>query len=142
MSPRQTEEPTDDVELARSTGSKASDAGIVDMETIREVLSAPPPKSIKDYTLKGYIFTVLIGLSMAFSAGYSNGVCLSGFLDVDANSAKQSVAGVTGVYTNSAIFLAENNFQQAGFMFGTIFSVMFGAFVAAIMNPRPIAFEI
>ena len=142
MSPRQIEEPTDDVELARGTGSKTSDAGIVDMETIREVLSAPPPKSIKDYTLKGYIFTVLIGLSMAFSAGYSNGVCLSGFLNVDANSAKQSVAGVTGVYTNSAIFLAENDFQKAGFMFGTIFSVMFGAFVAAIMNPRPIAFEI
>jgi len=142
MTPRDMEEQADDVELARSAGSNATIESLVDIETVREVLAAPPPKSIKDYTLKGYIFTVLIGLSMAFSAGYANGVCLSGFLNVDANSAKQSVAGVTGVYTMSAIFLGEKDFQQAGFMFGTIFSVMFGAFVAAIMNPRPIAFEI
>ena len=79
---------------------------------------------------------------MAFSAGYSNGVCLGGFLNVGADSAKQSVAGVTGVWTNSAIFLVELDNEQMGFMFGTIFSVMVGAFLAALMNPYPIAFEI
>ena len=80
---------------------------------------------------------------MAFSAGYANGVCLSGFLNVDPEgSVKQSVAGVTGLYTNSAIFIGEREYYQASFMFGTIFSVMFGAFLSALLNPYPIAFEI
>ena len=84
-----------------------------------------------------------LGLSMAFSAGYANGVCLSGFLNVDPEgSVKQSVAGVTGLYTNSAIFIGEREFHQASFMFGTIFSVMGGAFLSALLNPYPIAFEI
>jgi hypothetical protein len=80
---------------------------------------------------------------MAFSAGYANGVCLSGFLNVDPEgSVKQSVAGVTGLYTNSAIFIGERQYYQASFMFGTIFSVMGGAFLSALLNPYPIAFEI
>jgi hypothetical protein len=79
---------------------------------------------------------------MAFSAGYSNGVCLGGFLNVGADSVQQSVAGVTGVYTSSAIYLVEPDYQKMGLMFGTIFSVMFGAFISALMNPYPIAFEI
>ncbi len=97
---------------------------------------------MQEHTAHGYVFTVALGLSMAFSAGYSNGVCLGGFLNVGADSVKQSVAGVTGVYTSSAIYLAELDYEQMSFMFGTIFSVMFGAFIAAIMNPYPIAFEI
>lgn len=79
---------------------------------------------------------------MAFSAGYTNGVCLSGFVDSNEIITKQSVAGVTGVYTNSAIFFSSEQIDQAAFQVGIIFSVMVGGFIAALMNPYPIAFEI
>ena len=102
----------------------------------------PPPSSLRDHTKTAYVFTILIGLAMTFSAGYTNGVCLSGFIHVGEITTKASVAGVTGVYTQSAIYIGEDNLSQAGFMFGTIFSVMFGAFTAAVMNPFPIAFEV
>ena len=44
---------------------------------------------------------------MAFIAEYSNGVCLSGYLHINRTmlTNKQSVAGVTGLYTLSAISL-------------------------------------
>ena len=79
---------------------------------------------------------------MAFSAGYTNGVCLSGFVDSNEIITKQSVAGVTGVYTNSAIFFSSEQIDQAAFQVGIIFSVMVGGFIAALMNPYPVAFEI
>mmetsp|Transcript_14160 Transcript_14160/g.30773 ORF Transcript_14160/g.30773 Transcript_14160/m.30773 type:complete len:418 (+) Transcript_14160:228-1481(+) len=112
------------------------------MNDVESSSPPPPPKSMKEHTHKAYVFTVLIGLSMAFSAGYTNGVCLSGFIHVGEITTKQSVAGVTGLYTNSAIFIGEQDLDQAVFMFGTIFSVMMGAFLSSIMNPYPIAFEI
>ncbi|KAK1738917.1 hypothetical protein QTG54_010233 [Skeletonema marinoi] len=128
----------DNVELACSSGGEndGKKTSPIDFS------GPPPPKSMQEHTKHGYMFTVTVGLLMAFSAGYSNAVCLGGFLNVGADSATQSVAGVTGVYTNSAIFLVEPDYEQMSFMFGTIFSVMFGAFLAAIMNPYPIAFEI
>ena len=49
---------------------------------------------------------------------------------------------MTGVYTASAISIGEDDMEQAGFMFGTLFSVMVGGFIAAVMNPYPIAFEV
>ena len=149
---------TVDEELACSAGINGNSAGAVtassaslgdviaaavpDLSSVRETLAQPPPKSWQEHTSRGYKFSVALGLSLAFSAGYSNGVCLSGFLDAGADSVKQSVAGVTGLYTNSAIFLAEREFYQASFMAGTIFSVMFGAFISALLNPYPVAFEI
>lgn len=144
-----------DEELANSTGINASSlhssssAGhllknVVDnvVETARESESSRP-KTWQEHTARQYALSIGLGLSMAFSAGYANGVCLSGFLNVDPEgSVKQSVAGVTGLYTNSAIFIGEREYYQASFMFGTIFSVMFGAFLSALLNPYPIAFEI
>ena len=133
-----------DEELARSTGLKGSVASALDQlaDSVHETLAQPPPKTWQEHTSRSYIFSVALGLSMAFSAGYANGVCLSGFLHVDTTSVKASVAGVTGVYTNSAIFLGEQEFGKAAFMFGSIFSVMCGSFISAICNPYPIAFEI
>ena len=52
------------------------------------------------------------------------------------------MAGVTGVYTSSAIAIGENDIERMKFMFGTIGSVMVGAFMASLMNPYPIAFEV
>ena len=143
-----------DEELANSTGINASShsssgsvrllKGVVDnvVETVRE-RETSRPKTWQEHTSRQYALSIGLGLSMAFSAGYANGVCLSGFLNDDPEgSVKQSVAGVTGLYTNSAIFIGERQYYQASFMFGTIFSVMGGAFLSAILNPYPIAFEI
>ena len=46
---------------------------------------------------------------MAFIAEYSNGVCLSGYLHINRTmlTNKQFVAGVTGLYTLSAISLGK-----------------------------------
>ena len=118
--------------------------GVVDnvVDSARES-EASRPKTWQEHTSRQYALSIGLGLCMAFSAGYANGVCLSGFLNVDPEgSVKQSVAGVTGLYTNSAIFIGERQYYQASFMFGTIFSVMGGAFLSALLNPYPIAFEI
>jgi uncharacterized membrane protein YoaK (UPF0700 family) len=140
-----------DEELANSTGINASSSHSMKrlkdvvgnvVETARESETSRP-KTWQEHTARQYALSIGLGISMAFSAGYANGVCLSGFLNVDPEgSVKQSVAGVTGLYTNSAIFIGEREFHQASFMFGTIFSVMGGAFLSALLNPYPIAFEI
>ncbi|KAL7449998.1 hypothetical protein ACHAWC_001991 [Mediolabrus comicus] len=143
-----------DEELANSTGINALShsssfaghllKGVVDnvVDSARESETSRP-KTWQEHTSRQYALSIGLGISMAFSAGYANGVCLSGFLNVDPEgSVKQSVAGVTGLYTNSAIFIGEREFHQASFMFGTIFSVMGGAFLSALLNPYPIAFEI
>mmetsp|Transcript_2502 Transcript_2502/g.3918 ORF Transcript_2502/g.3918 Transcript_2502/m.3918 type:complete len:453 (-) Transcript_2502:337-1695(-) len=130
------------VELASSSSGGEKDSKNSSPIPIIDFSGPPPPKSLQEHTKHGYMFTVTVGLLMAFSAGYSNAVCLGGFLKVGGDSVAKSVAGVTGVYTNAAIFLVEPDYEQMRFMFGTIFSVMFGAFLAAIMNPYPIAFEI
>ena len=52
------------------------------------------------------------------------------------------MAGVTGIYTSSAIAIGEDDIEKMKFMFGTIGSVMVGAFMASLMTPYPIAFEI
>ena len=106
------------VELACSSGGEKDSKK---SSPIIDFSGPPPPKSMQEHTKHGYMFTVTVGLLMAFSAGYSNAVCLGGFLNVGADSATQSVAGLTGVYTNSAIFLVEPDYEEMSFMFGTIF---------------------
>lgn len=59
-----------------------------------------------------YLFVLFLGLTMAFIAGYSNGVCLSGYLHVTKTMLrKQSVTGVTGIYTASAIALGKGTYS-------------------------------
>ena len=103
------------------------------------ILSIP---QFSNHSKSDYIFVVGIGLAMAFVAGYSNGVCLSGFIHVNTMTVKQSVAGVTGVYTQSADAIGQGDLETFGFMVGTIFSVMVGSCIASIINPRPVAFEL
>jgi hypothetical protein len=85
-------------------------------------------------------FIVGTGLCLAFSAGISNGTSLSGFLTE--SGVTQSVAGVTGTYTDSAISLGLGDFSRSGFDFGVIGSVLFGTFLAGVMNPFAIPFEL
>jgi uncharacterized membrane protein YoaK (UPF0700 family) len=79
---------------------------------------------------------------MAFTAGYSNGVALSGYIHVNTTVVRQSVTGVTGVYTASAIAIGEHDMDRYNFMVGTIFSVMVGSFISSVLNPHPVAFEL
>lgn len=105
-----------------------------------------------------YAFVVGAGLWLALSAGFSNGVCMSGFLlnNHHHNHQEQqqpegtaapavvvySVAGVTGTCTRSAIFLAKGEFHKMGVDFGIILSVLLGSFLAGYMNPHSVAFEL
>lgn len=77
---------------------------------------------------------------MAFTTGYSNGVCLSGFLHVDEPFVSAPVAGVTNMFTNSAISLLEGDMKRYRFQVGTILSTMVGSCISAVMNPRPVPF--
>jgi hypothetical protein len=146
-----------------------------------------------EHSSREYVYVVCLGLAMAFIAGYSNGVCLSGYIHVNTRAVKQSVAGVTGLYTMSAIalgdgklvthfqflrgfcfvfvfkysllksilyignkssnrssslsslsfsYLLSGDFDAYRFHVGTLLSVMVGACIASIMNPRPVAFEL
>jgi hypothetical protein len=72
-----------------------------------ETVSLPKANFFHETSSREYLFVVLLGLTMAFIAGYSNGVCLSGYLHINRTmlTNKQSVAGVTGLYTLSAISL-------------------------------------
>jgi len=97
---------------------------------------------MQNRTKKEYVFVVCMGMSMAFIAGYSNAVCLSGYMEVQTRTVRQSVAGVTGLYTMSAINLGDGDFDEYWFNVGTFMSVMVGACISGAMNPRPIAFEL
>ncbi|OEU08991.1 hypothetical protein FRACYDRAFT_249336 [Fragilariopsis cylindrus CCMP1102] len=121
---------------------------------------------INSHTRHEYIFIIGIGMCMAFIAGYSNGVCLSGNIFVGSDSVSLTVTGVTGLYTNSAIELLNlrydnsvdidgsdidestidgkryNDLQQYKFYVCTILSVMVGSCISSIMNPHPVAFEL
>lgn len=99
-------------------------------------------KTLQDHSPSEYAFVVIVGLCMAFAAGYSNGVALSGFIHVGDTAVRQSVTGVTGAYTASAIAVGELNIHKYGFMVGTLFSVMAGSCISAVLNPCPVAFEL
>jgi hypothetical protein len=85
-------------------------------------------------------FIVGTGLCLAFSAGISNGTSLSGFLTESGTT--QSVTGVTGTYTNSAISLGTLDWYQLRLDFGVVGSVLFGSFLAGVMNPCAVPFEL
>ncbi|KAL7546822.1 hypothetical protein ACHAWF_010158 [Thalassiosira exigua] len=99
-------------------------------------------KPLRQRNPREYAFVVSLGMACAFVAGYTNGVCLGGFIDPDLNNARQTVAGVTGAYTAAAIELADGNLSEYRLMVGTILSVMGGSCISSVLNPRPVAFEL
>ena len=97
--------------------------------------------SLQEVPRSEYIFVVLLGLCCAYTAGYSNGVALSGYLSVGANfGVAHPVAGVTNEYTVSAIAVVEGDSQEYKMAFGTILSSVAGSVISSVMNPRPVAF--
>lgn len=137
------------VDIRASTEDKfpEKDASILpknDDEDREEVKESP--RTLQDHSKYEYIFTVSLGMIMALIAGYSNGVCLSGFIKVDTEKVTGSVTGVTGAYTNSAIAIAvpgnPKEWEKYKLAVGTLFSVMVGSCISSVLNPRPIAFEI
>jgi len=83
---------------------------------------------------------IIMGLVLAFNAGFVNGCCLSGL--VTADSTKPSVAAVTASFTNSALGMARGDMDQFQFFFKVILSFMSGSTIAALTNPRPVPFSI
>ena len=97
--------------------------------------------SLQDCPRSEYIFVVVLGLCCAYTAGYSNGVALSGYLSVGATfGVAQPVAGVTNEYTVSAIAVAEGDAEGYKMAVGTILSSVAGSVISSVMNPRPVAF--
>ena len=97
--------------------------------------------SLQDCPRSEYIFVVVLGLCCAYTAGYSNGVALSGYLSVGATfGVVQPVAGVTNEYTMSAIAVAEGDAEGYKVAVGTILSSVAGSVISSAMNPRPVAF--
>ena len=99
--------------------------------------------TLLEHSKTEYTFVVGLGMTMAFIAGYSNAVCLSGNIHVADNLAvRQSVAGVTGVYTTTAINLAQGNWESYRLNVFTILSVIAGACISSLFNPYPIPFTL
>ena len=117
------------------------------------------------YTYREHIFIVILGLILSFNSGFSNGVCLSGFLTPnDVRWNVQSTSGMTGAYTVSALALAEttnyradadgtddgeesylqgfSSFQFFGFQICMILSTIAGSTISAILNPRPFPWRV
>ena len=139
--------PKQDEELAAPAATDAADVASDDffVEPVgeEEEESAPrPPKTMKDHSRREYTFVLITGLALAFSAGYTNGVCLSGFIHPNDREIRSSVAGVTGLYTGSAINLGEGDWDKLALAAGTIFSVMAGSCIAGLLNPYAIAFSV
>jgi len=144
--------PPQDEENAAATAADAADAASDDFfvespsgddnENEEESAPRPAPKTLKDHSRREYSFVLITGLALAFSAGYTNGVCLSGFIHPNDRDIRSSVAGVTGMYTGSAIHLAEADYDKLALAAGTIFSVMGGSGLAGLLNPYAIAFSV
>ncbi len=142
--------PPQDEENAAASAADADNAASDDFfvespdddKNDEESTPRPAPKSLQDHTRREYIFVLITGLALAFSAGYTNGVCLSGFIHPNDRDVKTSVAGVTGLYTGSAINLAEGDYDKLALAVGTIFSVMGGSFISGLLNPYAVAFSV
>ena len=93
-----------------------------------------------DALLSECLFVLLVGLLLAFNAGYINGACLSGWLMK--NGRRQSVSAFTGAYTWSALALADSNGNEFGFQVCMILSFIFGAFLSGLLTPRATPYRI
>jgi uncharacterized membrane protein YoaK (UPF0700 family) len=100
------------------------------------------------YSYREHLFIVFLGTVLSFSSGFSNGVSLSGLLLTEYTDIidRQSTSGMTGVYTRSALVLANTNYEDTGnlgrfrfmgFQLSIILSYIFGSLISAVLNPRP-----
>ena len=100
-----------EVNFTHETPSRKADTN-EEEEDDDETAHLPKLAFSHETSSREYLFVLFLGLTMAFIAGYSNGVCLSGYLHVTKTMLrKQSVAGVTGIYTASAIALGKGTYS-------------------------------
>ncbi|KAL3925951.1 MAG: hypothetical protein SGILL_000052 [Bacillariaceae sp.] len=128
--------------------------------TVNKAMKAKSPMHDL-YTYKEHIFIVTLGLILSFNSGFSNGVCLSGFLTPnDERWDAQSTSGMTGAYTVGALALADtlvfskdsgksdsnyqglSSFQFFGFQVVMVLSMICGSTISALLNPRPVPWRI
>jgi hypothetical protein len=122
---------------------------------------APNPKKLsylqqaspmhERYTYREHIFIATLGMILSFNSGFSNGVTLSGILTPDTVKwSTQSTSGYTGIYTNSALVLADTSreaqghtrIQFFGFQICMILCFISGACISALLNPRPMPWRL
>lgn len=98
------------------------------------------------YTYREHLFILCLAMILSFNSGFSNGICLSGFITPDsATWDRQSTSGFTGAYTTSALALVDTdqeilvtpNIQYFGRQICMILSFIAGSAISAILNPRP-----
>ena len=94
------------------------------------------------YSQDEFIFVLCAGILLSFNSGYVNGSCLSGFLMIDESMVKQSVAGFTGVYTASALALADGNTDSFGFQVSMILSFITGSCISGFLTPKPTPYRL
>lgn len=103
------------------------------------------------YTYREHLFVVILGMLLSFNSGFSNGVTLSGALTPDQqNWSTQSTSGYTGIYTASALALADterdsqgkSRIEFFGFQICMILSFALGACISALLNPRPLPWRL
>ena len=96
-------------------------------------------------------FVLFLGLLLIFNTGFSNGVTLSGFLTPNMGYwTTQTTGGVSGAYTTSALALADTTRTVEGMpgaeyfakQLAIILSFVGGAFLASVLNPRPVGWRL
>lgn len=107
------------------------------------------------YTYSEHVFIVGLAMLLAFNSGFSNGVCLSGLLTYNTSTwDRQSTSSCTGVFTSSALSLADHHedilpqygtnaqMRYFGFQVCVILSFIGGSCLSALLNPRPIPWRL
>lgn len=92
------------------------------------------------YSKREYGFVLLTGVFMAFNSGYVNGSCLSGFLAPSERT--QATSSFTIIISQSALALADGEFDRFSFLGGMTLSFMFGACLSGILTPDPTPYRI
>ena len=98
------------------------------------------------YTYHEHIFILVVAMILSFNSGFSNGICLSGFITPSTVTwDRQSTSGFTGAYTTSALALVDRDqeifstphIEYFGRQVSMILSFIGGSVISALLNPRP-----
>ncbi|KAL3906962.1 MAG: hypothetical protein SGARI_003763 [Bacillariaceae sp.] len=136
-----------DVELGGrvDTPDVSSIQNDVDVELGQKWTPSRSPMTEK-YTYREHLFIVVVAMILSFNSGLSNGISLSGMLTPpEVTWDQQSTSGFTGVYTASALALADKSQEIEGFAHEVFFrfqvfmilSFIAGSCISALLNPRP-----
>jgi len=142
---------------------RQGDNGGIDNE--KQAASAPFTTSKRsiyggENNKSGLVLAIKTGLILAFTSGFTNGICLSGLLssggEGNAATPKQAVAAVTGTYTISALSAAGaiiapgnqegnnlirlNQLSKMAFQLKILSSYITGSAAAGFLTPKPVAF--